>query len=471
MDRCSHGSRNERAKTLCEPFHRKTAKDGSKVGADLGMRETLERHGILTLPPVREDHVRDRASAPLRASASDPQPEIVAPRSELRSLRVEPVPDTGGRPPWNTFADRHPYLGYPRPFGAQVRSFVTDRQGRWLGCIRFEAATKTLPCRDRGIGWTDRRRDRDRNRNRHRRTVHSRHLVFPWVVSNHRAPSTLALATRRLADDWERSTAGVPSSSRTFVDETRFRASCSRAAHWERIGDTAGRGMSRKGVYVRAHCEGDREILRSERGGARPKPATRAERGCFAIADRRCSKRRETRVAAPAAIAERADARGQRRRRVFHRLLILRFVLRLVAASRGPGYGTMLSELREPCEAAGIELPQAEPPAASTACAAREKPDEAAFRRLHAEILTHGPEGTLWKGHRILAVDGSKITQLGELARYDYRVSDGAHDPQGRVRALYRIHGRIPADFDRFDHETNGPPSSCTSTLLLVRKR
>ena len=132
VGRCSHCSRNELAKTLCEHLHWTTAKGGSRVGACLGMLETLERHGILTLPPVREDHVRDRAAAPVWTSASDPQPEIVAPRSELRPLRVEPVPDPEGRQLWNAFVDRHHYLGYQRPFGAQVRSFVTDRQGRRL---------------------------------------------------------------------------------------------------------------------------------------------------------------------------------------------------------------------------------------------------------------------------------------------------------------------------------------------------
>ncbi len=128
VGRFSHCSRNERAKTLCEHLHWTTAKGGSRVGAGLGMLETLERHGILTLPPVREDPVRDMAAAPVWTSASDPQPEIVAPRSELRPLRVEPVPDTEGRQLWNAFVDRHHYLGYQRPFGAHVRYFVPARE-------------------------------------------------------------------------------------------------------------------------------------------------------------------------------------------------------------------------------------------------------------------------------------------------------------------------------------------------------
>ena len=52
-------SRNELAKTICEHVGWKTAKGAYKVGACLGM---LESHGILKLPPVREDSVRDMVS-------------------------------------------------------------------------------------------------------------------------------------------------------------------------------------------------------------------------------------------------------------------------------------------------------------------------------------------------------------------------------------------------------------------------
>ncbi len=193
-------SRNELAKTICEHLRWTTAKGAYRVGACLGMLETLERHGILKLPPKREDSVRDMTSGPAWTSASDPQPEIVAPLSALRPLKLEPVTDTEGRQLWNALVDRHHYLGYRRPFGAHVRYFVTDNEGRRLGCLLFDAVTKRLPCRDGWIGWNDRNRDRSR----HLTVVNSRFLVFPWVRSKNLASSALALATRRLADDWER---------------------------------------------------------------------------------------------------------------------------------------------------------------------------------------------------------------------------------------------------------------------------
>ena len=115
--------------------------------------------------------------------------------------------------------------------------------------------------------------------------VNSRFLVFSWVRSKYLASSALALATRRLADDWERLHGWRPVLCETFVDETRFRASCYRVANWERIGETAGRGKSRKGVYVKTLCEGARDILRGE-GGKPAKPPTRSERGRSAACDR-----------------------------------------------------------------------------------------------------------------------------------------------------------------------------------------
>ena len=221
-------SRNELAKTICEHLSWTTAKGDYKVGACLGMLETLESHDILKLPPKREEKVRAMKDAdrPVWTSASDPQPEIAVSLADLQPLTLEPVTDTEERQLWNAFVDRHHYLGYRRPFGAHIRYFVTDRHGRRLGCLLFEAVTKQLPCRDRWVGWSDRVRDR----NRHLMVVNSRYLVFPWVRVAHLASSALAKATRGLADDWERIHGWRPVLCETFVDGTRFRGVCYRAA-------------------------------------------------------------------------------------------------------------------------------------------------------------------------------------------------------------------------------------------------
>ena len=70
--------------------------------------------------------------------------------------------DTEGRQLWNTVVDRHQCLRYRRPFGAHTRYFLTDRWGRRLGFLLFNASARSLPCRERWIGWCERTRDRNR---------------------------------------------------------------------------------------------------------------------------------------------------------------------------------------------------------------------------------------------------------------------------------------------------------------------
>ncbi len=410
------------------------------------MPGTLEGHGILTLPPKREESVRDAGAAdrPAWTSAPDPRPETAAPRP----LRLEPVTGTEGRRLWNAPMDRHHHPGYRRPFGAHVRHFVTDRQGRRLGCPLSGAAGRALPCRDRWIGWTDRTRDR----RRHLMVVNPRYPVFPWVRPKFLASPAPGMAARRLADDRERSHGWRPVPCGTLKDGTRFRATCRRAADRERIGGTAGKARSRKGVYVTPLRGGARGILRGARDAAGPKPPARSGRGRSAACGRRFPEGLEAPGAAATAVAARGDARWRKRRRGFDSLLIMPVVLRPVAAPRGQGYRTTLCGPWEQCAAAGVELPQDEPPAASTACAARDRPAGAAFRRLHREILARSPDCPPWKGHRCLAVDGWRIALPREPAARGFRVPDEAHYPQGMVSVPCRLRDRIPVDLHLSAH-------------------
>jgi len=211
-------SRTGPAKTICGHLGWTTARGDCRVGACLGMLGTPGGHGILALPLRREDSVHGMGDAdrPAWTPAPDPRPEIAAPPAGLRPLRLEPVTDTGGRHLWNALIDRHHHLGHRRPFGARARHFVTDRDGRRLGCLPCGAAGRALPCRDRRVGWSGRTRDRRRRL----MAVSSRHPVFPWVVSGNLASAVPGMAARRLADDrerihgWRPCRAGRPSTGR-----------------------------------------------------------------------------------------------------------------------------------------------------------------------------------------------------------------------------------------------------------------
>ena len=74
---------------------------------------------------------------------------------------------------------------------------------------------------------------------------------------------SLGLVTRRIASDWVERYGYAPVLVETFVDETHYAGTCYRAANWQRLGETSGRGrndrsgtadIGRKGVYVYPLC-------------------------------------------------------------------------------------------------------------------------------------------------------------------------------------------------------------------------
>ena len=439
-------SRNELCKTICEHLHWVSARGSYKVNACLTMLEQLERHGILELPAKRQQP-KASAAAPVWSRASDPQPEIAAPLAVIGPVRLHLATAPAEVQLWNALADRYHYLGHRRPFGGHLRYFILDRRDRRLGCLLFEASTKQLPCRDRWIGWDAASRDRTRSL----LVSNSRFLILPWVRVPHLASKALAMATRRLAADWRHRYRQAPVLVETFVDADRFRAVSYRAANWQRIGQTAGaKGKSRKDVYVYPLHPEARAILRREQPAkVRPMPPAPPA----AARDDRFMALWRNIIDVAVATAHQHDRVWQQRRRVLNSLLIVLFVFRLVHAGGRQSYRATLCELWEQCRALEIPLPQPQPPAASSICEAREKLDPALFKTLHRNILAAAagrPEPS-WKGRRIFAVAGSKITLPRPLADAGYpRPNAMAHYPQGLVSALCRLQTRIPVDFDLF---------------------
>ena len=66
-------------------------------------------------------------------------------------------------------------------------------------------------------------------------------LILPWVQVPHLASHLLALATRRLPQDWQGRYGHRVWLVETFVEEPRFAGTAYRAAGWQWVGRTTGR--------------------------------------------------------------------------------------------------------------------------------------------------------------------------------------------------------------------------------------
>lgn len=140
------------------------------------------------------------------------------------------------------------------PFGAHLEYLVSISQPAptLVGCLQFSSAAWRLRVRDEWIGWDD----QTRARNLPHVVNNSRMLLLPWVHIQNLSSTMLALALKKLSEDWQAQYGVVPLLVETFVDPAQFTGTSYRAANWIGLGETSGRG---------------RDDLRHRRHGAKPK--------------------------------------------------------------------------------------------------------------------------------------------------------------------------------------------------------
>jgi len=196
----------------------------------------MQRDGLITLPPPTS---RSYTCGPTRFStASDPQPPITGTRRDLGELELRPVASEGEARLWRELVARYHYLGYTPLPGAQLRYLAFAGDNRLLAVMGFGAAAWKVAPRDHFIGWNS----QQRQARLHLVVNQARFLVLPWVHVKNLASSLLAMAARRLAEDWNARYAYRPLVLETFVERPRHAGTCYRAANWTYVGQTQGRG-------------------------------------------------------------------------------------------------------------------------------------------------------------------------------------------------------------------------------------
>jgi hypothetical protein len=201
-----------------------------------GLLLILHRAGRITLPEPTW-----RSARPARRS--QPQPvelpaiPVEGALSALGAVAIEQVRRTPREALVEGLIARYHYLGYKQPVGEQLKYLVTARDEP-IACFCWSSAPRHLGPRDRYIGWSP----EVRKANLRGVAYQSRFLILPWVRVPHLASHLLGRMTRQLSADWERVYAHPIYFTETFVDPTRYRGTCYRAANWVCMGRTTGRG-------------------------------------------------------------------------------------------------------------------------------------------------------------------------------------------------------------------------------------
>ena len=157
-------------------------------------------------------------------------------------------------------------------------------------------------------------------------------------------------------------------------------------------------------------------------------------------------------------VSKEFDKRWQVRKRVITSHLLVLFIFKLLLSKNKQGYNSTICELWDTVSSTeGLELPQETPVAASSLCEARQKMPETIFEEMNKAILVHWQQESPfsgWHGHRVFAVDGSKINLPHELSNKGYKIQDAdrRHYPTGLMSVLYNLSDGMVYDFSLESH-------------------
>jgi len=208
--------------------------DKQRAGCLKALRE-LEKDGRIVLPqPAQVPGKR----SPIRLFEPVPEPQgVPGGAGEINELCLITVETEEHMRIWNELMIQDHPRGSVLLVGRQIRYLVRSEHG-WLGGLGFSSAALHLEDRDRWIGW-----DLDTRRaNLHYVINMNRFLIRSSVSCHNLASRVLGMAIRKLPQDFEIRYGYRPLLAESFVDTEHFNGACYRAANWQWIGRTKGRG-------------------------------------------------------------------------------------------------------------------------------------------------------------------------------------------------------------------------------------
>jgi hypothetical protein len=232
-------SRRRLSEKLCEAWQWKQANGALRAMVCRGLLLMLHRAGEIQLPPIRYQTLNPFVVRATPAPMLIDTTPIAGALKQLQPIELQQVRRTGDEPLFNSLMEQHHYLKYEQPVGEHAK-YLAWAQGRPIACLAWSSAPRHLGSRDRYIGWSA----EARRRNIRFIAYNTRFLILPWVRVPHLASHLLGRMAAALSDDWQRMYRHPIYFAETFIDPGRFRGTCYRAANWQLLGLTTGRGKN-----------------------------------------------------------------------------------------------------------------------------------------------------------------------------------------------------------------------------------
>lgn len=202
--------------------------------------QRLQQQGWIELPGPKRKPGRRRVSNIKQEVAAEIISDLDLDAIEVRPIRLDE------RQQWHQLMRQQHYLGFQGVVGESI-CYIATIHDRWLALLAWGAAALKNRHREAWIGWDEALKWR----RLHLVANNHRFLILAGVSVKNLASKVLSLNLRRLSKDWQERYGHQILLAETFVDLSRFAATCYRAAGWIPLGQT--RGFARSGSGYLAH--------------------------------------------------------------------------------------------------------------------------------------------------------------------------------------------------------------------------
>lgn len=230
-------SRRGLSQRLCAAWDWRQSNGAPRDMVCRGLMLELWRAGHIELPAVRRRPPNPLIVRARPQSMPLDQTPLQGSLQDLPPLTFCQVRRTAQESLFNSLLQSHHYLGYSQPVGEHLK-FMVYAGTRPVALFAWSSAPRHLGPRDRFIGWSA----STRRQNIGAIAYNTRYLILPWVKIEHLASHLLGRMTRELSTAWSQVYDHPVYFAETFIDPTRFRGTCYRAANWLELGQTQGRG-------------------------------------------------------------------------------------------------------------------------------------------------------------------------------------------------------------------------------------
>jgi hypothetical protein len=234
-----NASRRRLSELLCEARNFRQENGALRAMLWRSLMLALHRANHIVLPPPRWKNPNPLANRRAPQAADVDRTPV---RGSLRAIGPYTFFQVKRTPQEKLFnglmASEH-YLGYAHPIGESLK-FIVFAGLAPVALFAWGSAPRDLAPRDKYIGWSL----ETRRKNVHLVAYNTRFLVPSWVQVPHLASHLLSRMTKMLPQEWQTVYGHRVYFAETFVDTTRHRGTCYKAANWVLMGKTTGRGKN-----------------------------------------------------------------------------------------------------------------------------------------------------------------------------------------------------------------------------------